>query len=77
MTTYIALFTAKHDQINVEQHSVFIWQQESGEVDKTLLTNKIKRESSIHFFRMASEDERVIEEDAISVRVREALPFSG
>jgi len=77
MTTYIAHFTAKHDQVNVEQHSVFIWQQESGEVDKTLLINKIKRESSIHFFRMASEKECIIEHDAISVRVRQALPFSG
>ncbi|MGB7395695.1 MAG: GTP-binding protein LepA [Pricia sp.] len=77
MTTYIARFTAKHRNVKVEQHSIFIWQQESGEVDKTLLTNKIKRESSIHFYRLVDGDNQTISLEDISVVVNKALPFSG
>ncbi len=77
MMTYIAHFTAKHRVVAIEQHSIFIWQQESGEVDKELLANKIIRESSIHFFRLASGNNYVIEQDDISIGVRKALPFSG
>lgn len=77
MMTYIAHFTAKHRVVEIEQHSIFIWQQESGDVDKALLANKIMRESSVHFFRLASGDNCVIEQEDISINVRKALPFSG
>ncbi len=75
--TYIAHFTAKHQKVQIEQHSIFIWQQESGEVDKTLLANKIIRESSVHFFRLVSKDNYDIGQDDISVIVEKTQPFSG
>lgn len=75
--TYIAHFTAKHREIQIEQHSIFIWQQESREVDKTLLANKIIRESSVHFFRLVTGENYAIEQEDISISVRKALPFSG
>ncbi len=75
--TYIAHFTAKHREVQIEQHSIFIWQQESGEVDKTLLANKIIRESSVHFFRLVTGENYAIEQEDISINVRKALPFSG
>lgn len=77
MTTYIARFTAKHSIVQTDQHSVFIWQQESGEVDKTLLTNKIIRESSVHFFQLVAGDGQDIGQDDISVTVWKTQPFSG
>lgn len=77
MMTYIAHFTAKHRMVQIEQHSIFIWQQESGEVDTTLLANKIIRESSVHFFQLVSKDNYVIERDDISVIVEKTQPFSG
>jgi len=77
MMTYIAHFTAKHREVQIEQHSIFIWQQESGEVDKTLLANKIIRESSVHFFRLVTGENYAIEQEDISINVRKALPFSG
>jgi len=77
MMTYIAHFTAKHQKVQIEQHSIFIWQQESGEVDKTLLANKIIRESSVHFFRLVSKDNYDIGQDDISVIVEKTQPFSG
>ncbi|HZJ20433.1 MAG TPA: GTP-binding protein LepA [Pricia sp.] len=77
MMTYIAHFTAKHREVQIEQHSIFIWQQESGEVDKTLLANKIIRESSVHFFRLVTGENYAIEQEDISISVRKALPFSG
>lgn len=77
MTTHIAHFTAKHCIVQVEQHSIFIWQQESGEIDESLLSDKIKRESSIHFFRLvAGENGNIVQED-LSVTVWKATPFSG
>ncbi len=77
MTTYIARFTAKHSTVQIEQHSIFIWQQESGEVDKALLTDKIKRESSLHFFRLVAKENCSIEQDDISISVWKTQPFSG
>ena len=52
MTTYIAEFRAVHKLIQVIQHSVFTWQQEGGEIDSDLLKGKIKRESSMHFYKL-------------------------
>lgn len=77
MMTYIAHFTAKHRVVQIEQHSIFTWQQESGEVDKTLLANKIIRESSLHFFRLVSGDNYTIEQNDISVKVGKTQPFTG
>jgi len=77
MTTYIARFTAKHRIVQVEQQSIFIWQQESGEIDATLLTNKIKRECSQHFFTLVSGENYEIELKDISVSLLKAVPFSG
>lgn len=77
MTTYIALFTAKHRLIHTEQNSIFIWQQESGEIDTALLGDKIKRESSIHFYRLVAGQHFLVRKDDISVVVSEALPFGG
>ncbi len=77
MMTYIAHFTAKHQVVPIEQHSIFIWQQESGEVDKTLLANKIIRESSVHFFWLVSGENYAIEQNDITVIVGKTQPFSG
>ncbi|MGB6153327.1 MAG: GTP-binding protein LepA [Pricia sp.] len=77
MTTYIAHFTAKHRIVQVEQHSIFIWQQESGEIDKILLSEKIKREASVHFFRLVIGDLHNVGLEDLSVKVWKAIPFSG
>ena len=77
MTTYIAHFTANHSNIAVEQNSIFIWQQESGEVDTELLSGKIIRESAVHFYRLVTEEDYSISMDDISVIVQKAMPFSG
>ena len=77
MTTYIAHFTAKHRAIHTEQHSIFIWQQESGEVDKSLLSDKIKRESSVHFYRLVAGTDFKIDSDDITVIILKTLPFLG
>lgn len=77
MTTYIAHFTAKNRLVQIEQHSIFIWQQESGEIDQSLVSNKIKRESSVHFFRLVAGESYKIEQEDISVKVWKAAPFMG
>lgn len=77
MTTYIAKFIAQHASSPTQQHSIFIWRQESGEIDTELLEDKIKRESAIPFYRLENEDNREIVEDEISVTVLKTMPFSG
>lgn len=77
MTTYIAQFIAKHIKIPTRQHSIFIWQQESGEIDAELLENKIKREAAIHFYRLESKDSMDIGLADISVEVLKTMPFGG
>ncbi|MDO6516117.1 GTP-binding protein LepA [Zobellia uliginosa] len=78
MTTYIAHFTAGHRIIPTEQNSIFIWQQESGEVDITLLVNKIKRESALHFYSLVADNyEGEVQLDDIDITVHETMPFSG
>lgn len=77
MTTYIAQFTAKHRLIQIEQNSIFTWRQESGEIDKTLLADKIKRESSMHFYQLLGGKNYPIPEEDISITVWKTMPFSG
>ena len=52
MTTYIAQFIAKHRIVQVQQNSVFTWRQEGGEIDESLLSDKIKRESALLFYQL-------------------------
>ncbi len=77
MTFYIAQFTAKHKIIQIEQNSVFIWKQESGDIDTSLLEDKICRESAIHFFQIVAGDSYPISKEDISVSVWKTEPFSG
>jgi hypothetical protein len=75
MTTYIAQFTAKHRIIQIEQNSIFTWKQESGEIDQTLLSDKIKRESSKHFYQLVAGPTYEIKMDDISVTVWKTAVF--
>lgn len=77
MTTYIAQFTAKHRIIQVEQNSIFIWHQESGEIDNGLLEDKIKRESSKHFYQLVAGKNYEVLENDIRITVWKTLPFNG
>ncbi|MFH6603138.1 GTP-binding protein LepA [Maribacter algicola] len=75
MTTYIAQFVAQHRLIQIEQNSIFTWQQEGGDVDKELLQDKIIRESSIYFYRLIAGKGYTIEKEDISVTVWKLMPF--
>ena len=77
MTLYIAQFTAKHRIIQVEENSIFIWKQDSGEIDTAMLANKIKRESSVHFFNLVAGKNYEIDLDDLTVTIWRAEPFSG
>ena len=77
MTTYIAQFTARHRIIQVEQNSIFIWQQESGAMDASWLEPKIIRESSVHFFEMVAGVGYGISSEDISVTIHKTVPFTG
>tara|TARA_R110001583_G_scaffold1887_20_gene14387 strand:- start:8361 stop:8594 length:234 start_codon:yes stop_codon:yes gene_type:complete len=77
MTLYIAQFTAKHRLIQVEENSVFMWRQESGDIDNSMLSDKIKRESSIHFFNMIAGKNYNIELEDIKVTIWKTEPFNG
>lgn len=77
MTTYIAHFTAQHRLITVRQQSVFIWQQESGEIDEELLAEKIKKESALHFYRMIMGRQPEMSPGDIEVRIEKVQPFDG
>ena len=77
MTTYIAQFSARHRLIQVRQQSIFIWQQESGEIDRELLSGKIKREASQHFYRLLGGDSLEILLEDIDVQVEKTAPFNG
>jgi len=69
MTTYVAQFVAKHRVIQIEQNSIFTWRQESGEIDESLLADKIKRESSILFYSLVAGSAYEINSDDISINV--------
>ncbi|MGB5821126.1 MAG: GTP-binding protein LepA [Saonia sp.] len=77
MTTYITEYKATHKIIQIGEHSCFIWQQEGGEIDMDMLKGKIKRESSVHFFKLVSGGQYPISHDDISVEVIKAEPFNG
>ncbi|NHF58953.1 GTP-binding protein LepA [Flavobacteriaceae bacterium TP-CH-4] len=77
MTFYIAQFTAKHRVVQVEQNSIFIWKQESGDIDPSLLEDKILRESASHFFQMVAGDNYPIAKEDIAITVWKTEPFSG
>ncbi len=77
MTTYIARFCAFHKRIPLEQTSIFTWKQESGEIDAEMLTGKIKRESSLHFYRLASDDVIPIDLEDITIEILNTEPFCG
>ena len=77
MTTYIAQFTAEHRLLKTMQNSIFIWRQESGEIDQTLLANKIKRESALPFYTLIAAEGEVIVGEDISVNIYKAMPFPG
>jgi len=77
MITYIAQFHAVHKRIDIAQQSCFIWRQEGGEIDSFLLEEKIKRESSMHFYQMLIDWEGEINSDDITVKVWSTETFTG
>jgi hypothetical protein len=77
MTTYIAEFRAVHKIIQIMQHSIFTWKQESGEIDSDLLRGKIKRESSVHFYKLLAGEQFEVSLDDISVEITKTSPFNG
>ena len=77
MTTYIAQFVAQHSLFQIEQNSIFTWRQESGEIDDDLLQDKIKRESSIYFYRLIAGMKHEIKKEDISVTIWKLIPFSN
>jgi hypothetical protein len=77
MNTYIARFKAKHALIQIEQNAIFTWKQESGEIDTSLLQDKIKRESAKHFFQLVAGDAYAVALRDISVSIIKTTVFSG
>ena len=77
MITYIAEFTAVHKIVQIVHHSVFIWRQEGGEIDRDLLEGKIKRESSIHFYRLLAGKNYNVQLEDISVKINKTALFEG
>tara|TARA_R110002167_G_scaffold322911_2_gene528765 strand:+ start:949 stop:1182 length:234 start_codon:yes stop_codon:yes gene_type:complete len=77
MITYVAQFTAKHRIIQVEQNSIFTWHQESGDIDSSLLKDKIKRESSVHFYHLVAGENYKIDPSDILVTIWKTMPFTG
>ena len=77
MTTYIAEFKAAHKIIQIVQHSIFTWQQEGGEIDEDLLKGKIKRESSLHFYKLIAGTNYRVDPEDISVDITKTAPFNG
>ena len=77
MTTYIARFRAVHETIQIVQHSCFTWQQESGEVDTELLSGKILRESSVHFYKMLGGKQHPVSITDINIEILAAERFNG
>lgn len=77
MTTYIAQFTAKHRIVQIEQNSIFTWRQEGGEIDELLLIDKIKRESSVHFYGLIIGKNYEVKQADIAVTIWKTMPFLG
>jgi len=59
------------------QHSVFTWKQEGGDIDQELLIGKIKRESSLHFYKLLAGDNYHVDMDDIKIEVSNMKPFYG
>ena len=77
MNTYIAVYKATHRVIQIEEYSCFTWQQESGEIDLEMLSGKIKRERSVHFFNLQVSDNYPILLDDIKVTIEKSEVFKG
>lgn len=77
MRFYIAQFKALHKVMQFEQHSVFIWKQDSTEIDLEMLQNKIARESSIHFYSLIGGKNYQISLEDIMVTIEKAEAFNG
>ena len=77
MTTYIAEFKAAHKIIQIEQHSIFTWQQEGGDIDKDLLEGKIKRESSVHFYKLLAGTKYKVSLEDICIEINRTEHFFG
>lgn len=77
MMTYIALYKAKNKATKAIERSCFTWQQESGDIDTELLTQKIKRERSLHYFNLASNDDEQVLLDDIVVTIEKTDVFKG
>ena len=77
MTTYIAQYRANHRIIQIEEHSCFTWRQESGEIDLEMLSGKIKRETSVHFFQLISGQNYPVTAKDISIEILHTQPFKG
>tara|TARA_R110000868_G_scaffold45958_5_gene152197 strand:+ start:1884 stop:2117 length:234 start_codon:yes stop_codon:yes gene_type:complete len=77
MTTYIAVYKATHRIIQIEEHACFTWQQESGDIDMEMLSGKIKRERSIHFFNLVVTTDYPMELDDIKVVIEKSEVFRG
>ena len=77
MNTYIAVYKATHRVIQIEEHSCFTWQQESGGIDLEMLSGKIKRERSLHFFNLTSPKDYPISIDDLSITIEKTDVFKG
>ena len=75
MNTYIAIYKATHRIIQIEEQSCFTWQQESGDIDIEMLTGKIKRERSIHFFNLVGSTNMESKLDDIKVVIEKSEVF--
>lgn len=77
MSIYIAQFTATHKIVQIAQSSIFIWQQESGEIDLEMLKVKIARESAIHFFGLVAGTTYPLVLRDITIQILKTEPFRG
>ena len=77
MMTYIAVYKATNRIIQIEEHACFTWQQESGDIDMEMLSGKIKRERSIHFFNLVVTTDYPMELDDIKVVIEKSEVFRG
>ena len=53
------------------------WRQESGDIDERLLIDKIKRESSLLFYRLLAGQQFPVPEDDVAITVWKTMPFKG
>ncbi|QWX84670.1 GTP-binding protein LepA [Cellulophaga sp. HaHaR_3_176] len=77
MMTYIALYKAKNQTTKTTEQSCFTWQQESGDIDTEMLTQKIKRERSLHYFNLMATEDYQTQLDDIIVTIEKTDVFRG